>query len=863
MPLASGTLLGPYEILGPLGAGGMGEVYKARDTRLDRTVAVKVSKEAFEERFRNEALAVAAMNHPHIAKIYDVGPDYLVMEHVEGRPLKGPLPAREALALARQIADALEHAHRNGVVHRDLKPSNILVTKGGVKVLDFGLARRRAPSSAEGSEATQTREGMLLGTPHYMAPEQIEGKPADERTDIFAFGLLLHEMLTGERAFEGTSAAGVMAAILEREPALAALRKPGIPPALVSVVSTCLSKDPADRWQSIREMRHALDWAARSAPPPQGSARRAWAVAAIAALVAIGLGAALFLRRGELPAPRPVRLHLALPPRAYASLFPNSVSPDGQKVALVMGVGDRSVPRVFVRSLDALAPMEIPGSERGVAPFWSPDGRVVAFWMLGTGGLMKANLAAGTAPELLCDSCLKAAGAAGTFGATWGTSDVIVFSDLGRLFRVSARGGDLQPLGDPVPGEQGRYWPQFLPDGRHYIYLSLGAKPEDDGLYAGALDSEVRVRLVPTLFAAAYSPPGYLVYLKGDALVAQPFDANRLAVSGEPIAILDEEVARSTNRVLGGTASFAISANGVLAWSRRAASPGQLVWLDRSGRTLAAIGDAHSYWAVLLSPDEKSVAVCRGEGGKRDLWLLDAETGAGRRLTFDPEDECTPAWSPDGEWIAYSANRRRGVRELYRTRADGSGGDELLLASDVSLHVESWSADGRFLSYNKALPGQSIDLFVLPLRPPGEPVPFLTTPAMETAGKLSPNGRYLAYMSTESGRMQVYVREVAADGRPGPGKWQISDGVGFGPRWRPDGRELYFHDKSQTMVAVEVDTEGPTFRAGTPAVLGIRPVPNQNGWFGVTRDGKRFLMNSPPGEPEPIRVLVNWFPAGR
>ena len=862
MPLAPGTLLGPYEIVGLLGAGGMGEVYKARDTRLGRTVAVKVAKEAFEERFRNEALAVAALNHPHIAKLYDVGPDYLVMEHVAGKPLRGPLAVAEALKLCVQIVDALEHAHRNGIVHRDLKPANVLVGKGGVKVLDFGLAQRRVPMNASGDDGSPTvsADGAIAGTPRYMAPEQIEGKPADERTDVFAFGLVLYEMLTGDRAFEGESAAGVMASILEKEPDPISSRNPGVPPAVEKVVATCLAKDPADRWQSARELKHAIEWAGQAAPSSGRGAWRAWAVAAAAVVVAIGLGAVLLFQLNRVSRARPVRLHLATAPGAQAFLTPNAVSPDGQKIALVMRSASSPVPRLFLRSLDVLLPVEVPGGERGVGPFWSPDGRQLAFWKLGLGGLYKVDAAGGGTPELLCQACLGGGGA-DAFGATWGPTGVIVYSDVGKLLRVPAQGGDPEPLGAVLPGENGRYWPQFLPDGRRFLYLSLASRAEDSGLYVGALDSDLRVRLVGTAFIGAYSPPGQLVFIKGDVLVAQPFDLERLVVSGEPVPIVDEEVMRFKNPVLGGAAAYAISASGVLAWNRHAGDSGQLVWRDRTGRTLEAIGDPDAYWGVLLSPDEKSVVACRGEPGKRDIWILDAASGAGRRLTFDPGDECTPAWSPDGAWIAYSATRQRGRRELYRTRADGSGGDELVLASEeLSAHIESWSADGRFLSFNAARPGNSIDLFVLPLRPGGEPIPFVATPAMETAGKLSPNGRYLAYMSTETGRPEVYVREVTPEGAPGPGKWQISHELGWAPRWRADGRELYFHDKAKALLAVAVEIEGPTFKSGPPELIGVKDVPNDGGWFGVTRDGQRFLMNTAPKAPEPIRVLVNWLP---
>ncbi|HEY7515906.1 MAG TPA: protein kinase, partial [Vicinamibacteria bacterium] len=481
MPLDPGSRLGPFEILGVLGEGGMGDVYRARDTRLERTVALKVAKEAFGDRFRNEALAVAALSHPHICKLFDVGPDYLVMELVEGKPLRGPLSVAEASRLAGQVADALEHAHRHGIVHRDLKPGNVLVTRDGVKVLDFGLAQRGAPATAiiDGS-STLTEKGALLGTPHYMAPEQIDGRKADERTDVFAFGLLLYEMLSGRRAFDAKSSAGAMAAILEKEPLPISAHAPGVPPALEEIVRTCLAKDPADRWQSMRELKHALAWASRPAAPP---ARRGWLAMALAVTVTavVVLAAAVVLLRGRAQPgrPSPIRLKVDIPPKAVISS--PAVSPDGQRIAFSMITPDVPPPHIVVRPLRALETTPVPGGDKAILPFWSPDGRQLAFWAL-AGGLKKVDLSGG-APQLVCASCRSA------HGATWSSTDVIVFSTVGKLFRVSARGGEAEPLGALVSGETGRFWPQFLPDGRRYIYLSLGVRQEDDAIYVGELGS--------------------------------------------------------------------------------------------------------------------------------------------------------------------------------------------------------------------------------------------------------------------------------------------------------------------------------------------------------------------------------------
>jgi eukaryotic-like serine/threonine-protein kinase len=862
MSLAPGARLGPYEILAPLGGGGMGDVYKARDTRLDRTVAIKVSKEAYEERFRNEALAVAALNHPHICTLFDVGPDYLVMEHVEGRTLHGPLPVSEALRLALQIADALEHAHRHGIVHRDLKPSNILVTKQGVKILDFGLAKRLPTTRSGGNEQTLTAEGTILGTPSYMAPEQIEGKPADERSDVFAFGLVLFEMLTGKRAFDGDSAAAVAAAILERvSPKISALQ-PATPAALDVVVETCLAKDPAERWQSVRELKHALEWAAKTRPASGARVSSRWvgAAALAAGALIIAVGYARWNDRAKPAKPLPVRLHVALPPNVFAGSA--AVSPDGQRLAFSMALPGNP-PQIFLRPLDGLTPTALPGGEGGYVPFWSPDGRQIAFWGL-YAGLKKVDLAGGPA-QIVCKDCRTGGGPSGDFGASWGASHVIVFSDAGRLYRVPAQGGEPQPLDPLLPGETGRFWPQFLPDGRHYLYLSLASRNEDQGIFVGALDSAVRKRIVGAEHTAAYSPPGYLVYIKDTALVAQPFDAARLELSGEPVPILDEEVARASGAA-GGAAAFSVSANGVLAWRPAVGAELQLTWFDRTGRKVGTIGAPAPQYLMDLSPDEKTVAVCRrGPTPTRDIWLLEVASGAGRRLTFDPHDDCGATFSPDGKRIAFFSDRR-GVREIYEKAADGSQEEQLRLPSnDFGLNPEDWSADGRFLSYNASRPGQSHDLFLLPVSKGGAaaPIPFLATPAMETWSTLAPNGRYLAYMSNEAGPgvSNVYVREIAESAGPGPGKWQISATGGLWPRWRPDGKELFFFQMPLgKLMAVDVREGGPSFAAGVPQPLGVTLRESGGSRYEVTRDGHRFLFAAPSTPREPIRVLVNWLP---
>jgi eukaryotic-like serine/threonine-protein kinase len=852
-----GTHLGPYEIVGSLGAGGMGEVYKARDTRLERTVAIKVSKEKFGERFRNEALAVASLNHSHICTLFDVGPDYLVMEYVEGKTLHGPLPVDEALRLAAQIVDALEHAHSKGIVHRDLKPSNILVTKQGVKILDFGLAKRLPTALGKKDDATLTAEGAILGTPAYMAPEQIEGKPADERSDIFAFGLLLYEMLTGARAFDGQSAAAVAAAILEREPTPVSALQPAIPAAVERVVQTCLAKDPAARWQSVREMKHALEWASRvdSGPPAKKRWWKGMAGGALA-LLAVAIGLAIALRSPKPSGARPVEFEVALPEKAEPIvLSPLAVSPDGESMALSMLLGG-GPPRLFVRALGSVALTPVSGTETAIAPFWSPDGRQIAFFA-GPGVLKKVSVSGGP-PEILCRT------PGGGEGGTWGPDGTILYSTTGRVFRLPAAGGEPVAVSALVPGETGRYWPSFLPDGRHYLYLSLHQRREDDGVYVGALDSDLRKRIVATSHNAAYSP-GHLLFMKDDALLAQPFDLERLELSGKAFTVVKQVMRLSGNTTMG-LAHFSVSADGVLAWRTGSpAVPAQLTWFDRSGQVLAKLGEPAVLFAPVLSPDEKSVAVCRAESPtNRDLWIIDVALGASRRLTFDPHDDCGSAWSPDGKRVAFFSDRR-GVREIYVKPADGSGEDELMVASqDFPLHLEDWSADGRFLVLNSPRPRHQNDLFLVPLSPAGErkAIPFLATEANEHKGRISPNGRWIVYSAIESGRPpEVYVRDLTPTGQPGAGRWQISNAGGWTTRWRRDGKEILYASFTggSPIVSVAVNPDAPSFAPGVPTPLGVTvSAPGES--FDVTRDGQRLLVPVRLKSHEPIRVLVNWLP---
>jgi Tol biopolymer transport system component len=577
-----------------------------------------------------------------------------------------------------------------------------------------------------------------------------------------------------------------------------------------------------------------------------------------AAALVLAAAAYALLPKGTRPGkPPPVRLKLDLPPGANLEwISPMVVSPDGQQVAFTMVPGgdapNAGRAQLMLRPLSALEATAVPRGLLGFHPSWSPDGRHLAF-SSAYEGLMKADLSSGSA-QVICASCRPGQ-------STWGTKDVLVFTTEGKLSRVSAAGGSPEPVGAVVPGEVGRFSPQFLPDGRRYLYLSLGEKTEDDAIYVGDLEGDLRRRLVGTSHKAVYSPPGYLLYMRDDVLVAQPFDAESLELSGEPVAILDEKVARIRGKVFESAAWYSVSANGVLAWRPAPfGSQRQLTWFDRAGKKLGTVGEPAVQNAFGLSRDGRSAALCRAEAqsADRDIWIVDVASGAGRRLTFDPHDDCGPLWSPDDTWIAFFSNRR-GRREVYRKRADGSGDDELVLASrDVDFSPDDWSSDGRFMAFNVRRSTGNVDILFLATDAEGEAraTPFLSTPAAETQGRFSPNGRWIAYQSNESGIMQVYVRGVTREGRPGPGMWQVSQERGFFPKWRPDGRELFFEGRGQVL-AVDVKTDGLVFEAGVPRPLGWEP---GGGLVGVTRDGERLLFEVTVRQVDPIRVLLNWIP---
>src|ERR1700680_2284913 len=633
MRLSAGDKLGPYEIVVPIGEGGMGEVYRATDTRLHREVAIKVSSAQFNERFEREARAVAALNHPHICTLHDVGPNYLVMEFVEGQSIRGPLPLNDALRYAEEIADALDHAHRKGIVHRDLKPANIMVTKQGIKLLDFGLAKFQKGITANDATLTNalTSQGTILGTLHYMSPEQLEGKEADERSDIYSFGCVLYELITGKRAFEGKSAASLIAAILERQPA------PLEPAGLNQIIETCLAKDPDDRFQTARDLKRALRWAEKGDPAraAQLEVKRRWlwpAVAALCLILAAVFAMLWFLR----PAPVALtsRFTVDAPPNmAFTNTFAaTAVSPDGRYLVFGAGAG---TPSLWLRPLDSLSARQLPGTERGNFPFWSPDSRSIAFF---AGDKLKRVEIVGGAPLVLCDAPEQSPAAV---GGTWNRDGVILFGGHDGLHRVPASGGApvLLTKVDASRQEAGHGYPQFLADGKHFLYFNGGENPNTQGVYGASLDRPQQpLPIVRTDAKAIYTPPiagrpGYLLYLRERTLLAQRFDAGKLRLEGDPVPVAENVSVNGLQR-----AAFWTSDKGLLVY-RSALTLGKLrlLWKSRDGKNLGQPGPDDFYAPLRLSPDGRRVALGRSHGTSNtseDLWLLEFKRSVMNRLTL-------------------------------------------------------------------------------------------------------------------------------------------------------------------------------------------------------------------------------------
>jgi serine/threonine protein kinase len=883
MPLNPGSRLGPYEIVAPLGAGGMGEVYRARDTRLEREVAIKVlpaeisGRDDLRQRFEREARAISSLHHPHICALHDVGEHdgirYLVMELLRGEPLdkrieRGPIPTAEALRIAIQIGGALDQAHRQGLIHRDLKPANVMLTESGAKLLDFGLAKAAEPRNAPvGLSAAATRthlttEGSIVGTLGYMAPEQLEGKDTDARTDIFAFGVLLYEMLTGTRAFAGESQASLISAIMSADPISPAALQPVASPALERTLRQCLAKCPDQRWHCMHDLVSELKWIAEGGATsglPGSTVRPQFATwrYAVAGAVAIALisAAALYLRLSDkAPPSRVVSLDFVLPEKLHMrSVDIPTPSPDGERIVF-SAMNAENKYTLWIRSLNSPALRQLPETAGAVLPFWSPDGRQIGF--LADGKLKRVDLAGGL-PQIIVEVTNNFG------GATWSSNGTILYGNNGTFYAVPAQGGERKVVRALGEGEYTQYWPQFLADGEHFLYAFQSSSQGDNGFYIGSLDGKLRRKLLgPDTKAIAVD--GYLVFSRGDVLYAQEFDSKRLELRGQPTTISDHALTfGSATYGANFYPSLSRGPNNVLAY--RTGSTGtdvELTWFDRSGNRISTLAPPAQFSNPALSPDGKWMATGRKDAqGGRDLWLFDLGRGTNTRLTFDPADEFNPTWSPDGKQIAFTGNSR-GHRDIFLMDAHGTRAPELLLESQEQKNVEQWSPDGKYLVYNvNPTPGTPQDLYVLPLFGDRKPIAMLTSPFIEDMGQISPDGKWLAYRSNESGTSEVYVLAFAPNDPAARRKWRISTDGGMEPQWRADGKELFYLNSS-TLMSVEVKGDGREFEAGLPKVLFdtiLTPAITRNRYT-ASRDGQRFLMVTMTKDqvhPE-IHVLVNW-----
>jgi eukaryotic-like serine/threonine-protein kinase len=843
MPLSAGDRLGAYEIISQLGTGGAGEVWKARDTRLGRIVALKISKQEFSERFEREARAVASLNNPHICQLYDIGPNYLVMEYVEGTPLQGPLSLEQAAVYAAQILDALDAAHKQGITHRDLKPGNILVSRQGIKLLDFGLAKHSGPLKETDETLTQaiTGQGEMVGTLQYMSPEQVQGKEADARSDLFSFGCVLYEMLSGRRPFDGPNAATVIAAILNKEPAPLP-----VPPAIERVVRTCLAKDPGQRFQTALELKRALAWAFEQPSTASSRLRAVWWIGIAAALVVgalAGWSVAHFPRQPV--EERALRFDIVPPGNGQFTIGAGSggiaLSPDGKTVAFVATLGERSA--LWVRTLDGTVVRPLPGSEGAYSLFWSPDSRSLAFFS--EGKLRRIDLTA-SAPTTICNVITGR-------GGTWTTDGRILFATLASaLWQVPASGGMPSPFTsfDAANGDAAHYWPQALPGGRS-LYLAQSTKPEASGVYAASLaNPNDRVRLVTTDTNAIYAS-GYLLWMRGATLVAQPFDAAKLKLTGEPRPVADP----AGKSVITGRMNVVASNNGLLLYSTIGSN--QLTWLDRAGKSLGPLGAPNDYVIFRIAPDGRRVAAAIGNPARADLWLLDVERGVSSRFTFTGTAHSDPVWSPDGRTIVY-----RAIGSIFRKDASGAGEEQRVTESGAALQSPTdWSRDGRLILFNQFAPGTGSDLRVLAVtsegNPTGKPRPYLHSQFNQTDAQFSPemNPHWVAYTSNESGQPEVYV-QAFPEAR---GKFQVSAGGGRFPKWGPVGRELFYVSLNDKLMAVDLKVGKDSVEPSTPRELFPLPTPTINFIpYDVSVDGQRFLVQAPPQQASPLTAIVNW-----
>jgi eukaryotic-like serine/threonine-protein kinase len=879
----------------------MGEVYRARDTRLDRTVAIKVlpSNLSFDpdrnQRFEREARAISSLSHPHICTLYDVGTQdgvtFLVMEFLQGETLahrlqRGAIPIKEALKIGEETADAISKAHRLGIVHRDLKPGNIMLTKSGAKLMDFGLAKPAVPALGAAHSAGPltpstptvtlasltspalplTKKGHVLGTFQYMSPEQLQGREADARSDIFAFGTVLYEMATGRRAFEGKSQLSVATAILEKEPDPVSSLQKASPPALDHVIATCLAKNPDERWQCAADVARELAWISQAPPrPPAAESRRYVLRGALFAAVAV-LAVLLALWRPWQPSVSPAKIEFSIfPPEKTGFDYGLAVSPDGQQVAFVASasLGESTL---AVRRLNSAESKLLPGTEGAHFPFWSPDSTQLGFFA--SGKLKRIDLRSG-AVQSVADTAEGVAPTGEGRGGDWNANGDIIFSPspLSALLRVSVNGGNPTPVTflDTAKGETSHRWPHFLPDGRHFTFVArVGIARETESILIGSLDSRERQALFNASSGVQFAPPGYLVFVRGRTLYAQPFNARKLRLAGEPIAMLDgiepEGEAGPTYY-----ASFSAS-GGVLAYAKSSGLHLQLAWHDRTGRKLADVGSPGTYDEPVLSPDGHRIAL-DVLGSRNSVWLLDLARGVLSRLSFE-ERAVSPIWSPDGTQIAYRAVDAE-LREfsIVLRPSTGAGNAISLIRlpqnqGGETLYPDSWSPDGRLLLVEKVDVGSRDHgtLWLLPVHSGGNLQPFFSSMFNVSHGSFSPDGRWVAYSSDETGRPEIYVQDFRRTK-----KIQISTAGGDQASWSRNGGKLFYISADHNLMVVEVEANGPDLKASPPRVL-FRARVRSEGLAGsrinyaVSADGNRILLNElqEGNLPTATTVVVNW-----
>jgi|HubBroStandDraft_6_1064221.scaffolds.fasta_scaffold00030_9 Tol biopolymer transport system component len=887
MALTAGTKLGPYEIQSPLGAGGMGEVYRARDTRLDRTVAIKVlashlsSSPELKQRMEREGRAISSLNHPHICQLYDIGSqdgtDYLVMEFLEGETLaerlrKGAIPLAEVFKIGIAVAEALAVAHRSGIVHRDLKPGNIMVTQGGAKLMDFGLAKPLGVQSTAGSGSAPsftaaatlsgpsplsplTTAGSIIGTIQYMAPEQIEGKEADARSDIFAFGAVLYEMVAGKRPFSGKSQISLASSILEADPESVSVLKPNTPPAFERVVKTCLQKNPEERYQSAQDIKLELQWIAadRTSPAvpaatgaPRARERIGWAAALVAAIVLTAAAVMVFYHPAQ--STHSIRSVINPPEKATFNLTGDAAGPpvtsaDGTFVAFAAtGADGRTA--LWVRPTNTVEARELSGTEGATFPFWSPDGRSLGFF---ADGKLKTVDLEGGSTQIVCEVPLGRGGA-------WGAGGVILFSPAptAPLMRVSASGGTPVPITKlDTALHTSHRWPFFLPDGKHFLYIALhhdASKSGNNTLYYASLDGRENRPLFRAQTNAIYAG-GFLLFGRGDQLMAQPFNPSAGTLSGEPQNVAKGVMNDASTWHMDASASN----DGLLVFGSGASGDLELVWMDRSGNISTIAGKLPDLQSAVLSPQGDRVAL-QMNAGQTDIWVLDLTRGVRTRLTFGPVGNVSPIWSPDGKWIAY-ASAQNGHFAICRKPSDGSGAEETLLTVEQQPGLHDWSRDGKYLLYSLPLrDGPWRQIFALPLE--GERKPSLIV-ERGTGGRLSPDGRWLAYSSAESGRSEVYVMPFGG----GQGKWQVSANGGAVPHWSMDGKELYYMDLTFNLFAVPVKNAGGALQFGAAEKL-ITNWSAPQVFYDVSPDGKKFLLDRVVQQVSQSVTVVTNFTAG-